>query len=70
MVIGGLAWPEPSAAHVVECGEVRRMKFLLFLICAFKGEDFFLKFWYVVFLESFSSNYFVTEMVVHFGGYL
>ena len=43
---------------------------LLFLTCAFKGEDFFLKFWYVVFLESFSSNYFVTEIVVHFGGYL
>ena len=39
---------------------------LLFLTCAFKGEDFFLKFWYVVFLESFSSNYFVTEIVVHF----
>ena len=40
----------------------------LCLTRVFKGADFVLKFRYVVCLASLSLNYFVTHIVVHFGG--
>ena len=40
---------------------------LLFLMCAFKGENFFLRFWSVASLASFRSSYLVIQIVVRFG---
>ena len=40
----------------------------LFLMCAFKGENFFLRFWSVASLASFRSSDFVIQIVVHCGG--
>ena len=61
-VLASLVFSVPQMSSTLVQFEV------LCLTRVFKGADFVLKFRYVVCLASFSSNYFVTHMVVHFGG--